>query len=106
MFTKSVFVVALATLALGGIIKRDDNYREVIIPQNETLAQFTAAWKAECDTLFYASSGGVYTNASLVEASTTAGDANVYCSWYTERPTVVYDETEECAEALGVQFAS
>ncbi|EIW74233.1 hypothetical protein CONPUDRAFT_170248 [Coniophora puteana RWD-64-598 SS2] len=106
MFTKSIFVAALATLALGGVIKRDDNRREAIIPKNETLAQFTVAWKAECDSLFYASEGGVYTNASLVEAAPTAGDANVYCSWYTERPTIVYDRTAECGEALGVQFTS
>ena len=106
MFTKSAFAVALATFAIGGVIKRDDNRREVIIPQGETLAQFTDAWKAECDKLFYASSGGVYTNTSLVEPASDAGDANVYCSWYTERPTVVYDETEECAEALGVQFVT
>jgi hypothetical protein len=126
MFAMTVIITALATLTLGGVIKRDDNYQEVIvrvqfavrplccspavvyalqIPQGESFDQFTLSWKAECDNLFFASEGGVYTNATFVEPASTPADALVYCGWYTERPTVVYDNTVECANALGVQFA-
>jgi hypothetical protein len=126
MFTKTAMIAALATLTLGGVIKRDDNYQEVVvrvqfagrpfhcssavfyplqIPQGENFDQFTLSWKAECDKLFFASEGGVYTNATFVEPASTPADALVYCGWYTERPTVVYDNTVECASALGVQFA-
>ncbi|KAJ6533751.1 hypothetical protein DFH09DRAFT_1250050 [Mycena vulgaris] len=105
MFAKTVIIATLATLTLGGVIKRDDNYQQVIIPQDETFDQFTLSWKAECDKLFFASEGGVYTNATFVEPASTPADALVYCGWYTERPTVVYDNTVECANALGVQFA-
>jgi hypothetical protein len=126
MFTKTAMIAALATLTLGGVIKRDDSYQEVVvrvqfagrpfycssavfyalqIPQGENFDQFTLSWKAECDKLFFASEGGVYTNATFVEPASTPADALVYCGWYTERPTVVYDNTVECASALGVQFA-
>ncbi|KAJ7240682.1 hypothetical protein C8J57DRAFT_1452635 [Mycena rebaudengoi] len=105
MFAKSAIITTLATLTLCGIIKRDDSYQQVIIPQGETFDQFTLSWKAECDKLFFASEGGVYTNATFVEPASIPADALVYCGWYTERPTVVYDNTVECANGLGVQFA-
>ncbi|EIW74232.1 hypothetical protein CONPUDRAFT_160278 [Coniophora puteana RWD-64-598 SS2] len=105
VFAKTAVAVTLATLALAGPIKRSDSTAiDVMIPNNQTLAQFTDAWKSECDKLFAASAGGVYVNDDLVQPTAVQGEAIAYCSWYTERPTTVYNKTKDCADALGAKI--
>jgi len=106
MLAKSAIVAALATLALGGLIKRNDIRLEVIIPQGETLAQLNQTWTAECDQILAGKTG---TPTLLVEQSSNAGDAYVFCATYTTNPNgpdTIDQYTVECANALGIQFTS